>query len=250
MTHTFPFDPGSILGVPSGASLREIRDAYHQKSLKHHPDKGGDEWAFRLVAQAYEILSTARVMTRANEDDNRHRPVPEPSTHSHFHFHPARFEQARARPRRRPQELGRGRAIAPGGFARGRGKDRQRRVAHPPVRARLLARLLRHQPRRPQPELLAPCGLARRRVRRESGNPSDAARTLKKIGEAFKTKGVRKHAVKSQASVEHGRFEGWLTYPTAVLASEALDAFRDALHEAGLVVEKQIREMTIPRPGG
>jgi hypothetical protein len=76
----------------------------------------------------------------------------------------------------------------------------------------------------------------------------DAARTLKKIAEAFKAKGVRKHALKNQSSVEQGRFEGWLTYPTAVLASEALDALRDALQDGGLVVEKQIREMAIPRP--
>src|SRR3954454_6238213 len=65
MTHTFQFDPNAILGVPSGASLREIRDAYHQKSLKYHPDKGGDEWAFRMVVRAYEILSQARVVDRA-----------------------------------------------------------------------------------------------------------------------------------------------------------------------------------------
>ena len=78
----------------------------------------------------------------------------------------------------------------------------------------------------------------------------DAARTLKKIGEAFKAKGVRKHALKTQSSVDHGRFEGWLTYPTAVLASEALEAFREALRESSLVVEKQVREMAIPRPGG
>ena len=68
MTHSFQFDPNTILGVPSGASLREIRDAYHQKSLKYHPDKGGDEWAFRMVARAYEILSTARVVNRASDE--------------------------------------------------------------------------------------------------------------------------------------------------------------------------------------
>ena len=64
MTHSFQFDPNTILGVSNGASLREIRDAYHQKSLKYHPDKGGDEWAFRMVVRAYEILTTARVVDR------------------------------------------------------------------------------------------------------------------------------------------------------------------------------------------
>ena len=75
----------------------------------------------------------------------------------------------------------------------------------------------------------------------------DAAKIHKRISEAFKAKGVRKHALKKRSSVEHGRFDGWLTYPTAVMASEALEAFRDALAEYNLELEKQVREMAIPR---
>ena len=77
-----------------------------------------------------------------------------------------------------------------------------------------------------------------------------AAKTLKKINEAFKARSVRKHALKKQSNIENGRFEGWLTYPTAVMASEALEAFRGALALDHLEVEKQIREMAIPRPRG
>jgi hypothetical protein len=78
----------------------------------------------------------------------------------------------------------------------------------------------------------------------------DGSRTLKKIGEAFQSKTVRKHALKEQSAIDEGRFEGWLTYPTAVQASEALDALREALVKNGLVLEKQVREMAIPRPRG
>ncbi len=74
-----------------------------------------------------------------------------------------------------------------------------------------------------------------------------AAKTLKRIGEAFKVRGVRKHALNRRFNVDQGRFEGWLTYPTAVMASEALEAFREALAPSGLEVEKQVREMAIPR---
>ncbi len=56
--HSFSLDPRTILGVAPGASLDEIRDAYRAKSKKHHPDLGGDEWAFRMVARAYEVLKT------------------------------------------------------------------------------------------------------------------------------------------------------------------------------------------------
>ncbi len=54
--HAFSLDPRTVLGVGPSASPDEIREAYHAKSKKHHPDVGGDEWAFRVVARAYEVL--------------------------------------------------------------------------------------------------------------------------------------------------------------------------------------------------
>ena len=56
--HSFSLDPRTVLGVGPDASLDEIRDAYRAKSKKHHPDMGGDEWAFRMVTRAYEVLKT------------------------------------------------------------------------------------------------------------------------------------------------------------------------------------------------
>ena len=56
--HSFSLDPRTVLGVTSTASLDEIREAFRSKSKKHHPDLGGDEWAFRMVARAYEVLKT------------------------------------------------------------------------------------------------------------------------------------------------------------------------------------------------
>lgn len=63
MNHQFSLDPRSVLGVSSDASMEEIDKAYRAKSKKHHPDVGGDEWAFRIVARSFEILkSTAGSM--------------------------------------------------------------------------------------------------------------------------------------------------------------------------------------------
>ena len=56
--HSFSLDPRTVLGVGPDASIDEIRDAYRAKSKKHHPDMGGDEWAFRMVLRAYEVLKT------------------------------------------------------------------------------------------------------------------------------------------------------------------------------------------------
>ncbi len=72
MTYTYEFDPYQILGISSEATLEQIRDAYRQKTKRHHPDVGGEEWAFRLVVRAYEILSTARVVGRSTENGWRH----------------------------------------------------------------------------------------------------------------------------------------------------------------------------------
>jgi len=40
--------------------MEDTQRAFRAKSKKHHPDLGGDEWAFRMVVRAYEILKTTR----------------------------------------------------------------------------------------------------------------------------------------------------------------------------------------------
>jgi len=52
------FDPYEILGVPPGASNREIKKSYHRQSLILHPDKDtGDEKAFMMLTKAYQALT-------------------------------------------------------------------------------------------------------------------------------------------------------------------------------------------------
>lgn len=49
-----------ILGVPKGATERQIKKAFHKLAKKHHPDKNKSpdaEVRFREIAEAYETLS-------------------------------------------------------------------------------------------------------------------------------------------------------------------------------------------------
>ena len=62
---SFEIDPLKVLGVTADASLEQIRDAYRQKAKRHHPDAGGEEWVFRILSQAYELLCSARVVRAA-----------------------------------------------------------------------------------------------------------------------------------------------------------------------------------------
>src|SRR6056300_165785 len=45
-----------ILGVSRTATENEIRKAYKAKSMKHHPDRGGNEEEFKKINEAYSTL--------------------------------------------------------------------------------------------------------------------------------------------------------------------------------------------------
>lgn len=46
-----------LLGLKQGASADEVKKAFRKIAIKEHPDKGGDPQKFRLLTEAYEILS-------------------------------------------------------------------------------------------------------------------------------------------------------------------------------------------------
>ncbi|MBA3822577.1 MAG: J domain-containing protein [Ktedonobacterales bacterium] len=47
-----------LLGIENGATKREIKNAYRRQARKVHPDKGGDEAAFKVLYAAYRQLLT------------------------------------------------------------------------------------------------------------------------------------------------------------------------------------------------
>ncbi|KAK0506413.1 hypothetical protein EDD18DRAFT_1455739 [Armillaria luteobubalina] len=59
-----------ILGVPRECSPADIKKAYRRESLKHHPDKGGDEEQFKLVVEAHSVLSDSEKRHRYDNGDD------------------------------------------------------------------------------------------------------------------------------------------------------------------------------------
>ena len=59
-----PIDPHTLLGVPPGAPLEEVKAAFRRKALEHHPDRGGDAAAFIAVKRAYDRIMRRRAGRR------------------------------------------------------------------------------------------------------------------------------------------------------------------------------------------
>lgn len=56
-----------ILGVTKNASGEEIKKAYRQSAMKHHPDRGGDSEKFKEINEAYQILGTPEKRKRYDQ---------------------------------------------------------------------------------------------------------------------------------------------------------------------------------------
>ncbi|CAB4241741.1 chaperone protein DnaJ [uncultured Caudovirales phage] len=50
-------NPYQILGLKSGASEEEVKQAYRKLAMKHHPDRGGNEEEFKKIKEAYEKIT-------------------------------------------------------------------------------------------------------------------------------------------------------------------------------------------------
>ena len=68
-------DPFKILGIDKDATTEEVQRAYRKKAAKHHPDAGGDSWAFQHVQEAYEKIMRARTQDARRQQPKGSKPA-------------------------------------------------------------------------------------------------------------------------------------------------------------------------------
>jgi hypothetical protein len=269
--HSFSLDPRAILGVGPDASLEEIREAYRVKSKKHHPDAGGDEWAFRMVVRAYEVLKTTAAVPAARPWERRR------SDGADFPGRGRVEEWAWTGNTRFARPGGPVTASGDAGAADGRG------TGAPPERNG-------SEPAGPVPTPAERPGLDRNRIRtvdveliwtrfetdgpaplpstREADDatlsvcmvvawpPADlvdrvtefpgAAESLRTLIDLFERLRGQGRVVAARARIEDGRFVGWLSYPDVLAAQDAILDLRDTLRDRELAVKLQTRDERVP----
>ena len=51
-------NPWDVLGIQPDSNLKEVKQAYKNLSMLHHPDKGGKVTDWLAIADAYETIKT------------------------------------------------------------------------------------------------------------------------------------------------------------------------------------------------
>ena len=216
--------PHAVLGVADDASLQEIRDAYRTKAKKYHPDAGGEEWAFRILVQAYEILSHARVM-RAAVMETTGRPTPRS---------PAAWTDEKVRPGVQDEAV-----------------DPARVVAIESLWIRYQDEYIWLHQDAPAEERFLSCSLNLAwpdpAISAFQCSDEEAWSLLMDLEIAFEATRVESDAVSSGSKFENQQFSGWLSYPDIRRATAAFERLQKHLHARGLGIRQWTRDMIIPR---
>jgi len=226
---SFELDPHKVLGVTSHATLAEIRDSYKQKAKKYHPDAGGEDWAFRILVQAYEMLSSARV-ARASRD--------EPAAASE--------QPARPRPERRSESVHSG--------IHDQNTPASRILAVELLCVRYLwdeADYLWITQRVPDEERFLSCNLNMSwpdppGADRDAA-PGDRAAIITTLNEIFDNMIITTRVETSRSRTQDDRFGGWLAYSNFDRAWKAVNSLHELLRSRGLGIRQWSRDLFIPR---
>ena len=273
--HAFSMDPRAILGVGPDASLDEIQDAYRAKAKKHHPDVGGDEWAFRMVVRAYEVLKAttdARIAPRPWESPQSTTGAGEPSpgwtwvggepfqrgsSTTARESDSADSTGAKANQSTEPPENDRTDTNSP---------ESEAPIAEPvelrtanveliwtrfELDSLVPGRLLFSGDEEddatlsvcmvvswPPPDLVD-----------EAAKFTSSREILHTVIERFEQLRGQETVLAGRSRIEDGRFIGWVSYPDVLTAQDAFLTLRDMLKGQGLTVKLQTRDERVPFEG-
>jgi hypothetical protein len=254
---TVQIDPHAILGVAASASLHEIREAYRKKAKQHHPDVGGEEWVFRIVAQAYEILSTARVTqaTRA-EFHGRSSPAAEASWGGSYDApEHGRAQGAAEGPSpgqstaARPQSSSASDGVRPGVSDKFQDPARVVDVEKLWVRYEVDHVWLLNEGSSEDRFLSCCLNIAwpdPNLASRASSLPG-ADEIVRQLTAAFELVRSQTPVTGARSDVLEHKFQGWLSYASTQLAWKAFNMLHHELNARGLSVKQWTRDLIIPR---
>ncbi len=264
MTHHFSIDPRSILGIGVEASMEEIHSAFRDKSKKHHPDLGGDEWAFRMVVRAYEILKATRGI------EERHAASPTVADSSGFETNWRDGEADRDHmvfsgdENVDPFVAGEDSMTAAGGPTRASAFAHQSHASKfPPtvvefrtidvelvwIRFELAGDLKERLYEEPPATTLSVClviSWPRASLVKHAAEFPDAAEKLRLVIETFEDLRGREQVINSRSRIEDGQFVGWLGYPNVPQAEAGFQRLQETLGAHDLRVSLRTRDEPLP----
>jgi DnaJ domain len=242
---SFELDPKQVLGVGTEATLDEIRAAYREKAKRYHPDKGGEDWTFRVLSQAYEMLSTARVARASSRDGAPRAPEPQPQPRPTPHAQTHAYAD-RPRPERQTESSHAG--------IFDHETPRSRLVAVELLCIRYLwddADYLWLTQRVPDEDRFLSCNLTMswpdENAAARSLSHDEHETILASLKETFDHVTVATRVVSSRSRVLDDQFSGWLAYSNFDRAYKAVGVLHEALKSRGMGMRQWSRDLFIPR---
>jgi DnaJ domain len=266
--HSFSLNPRTVLGVGPDASPDEIRDAYRAKSRKHHPDLGGDEWAFRMVVRAYEVVMTTAAVPSSQSWGTRvadvgkqgqppdwsriwSPPFSEPGSTSTARDDSDETVRSGGGKRSEPEDEDRSKTVSQGAQSPITEPDELRIVDVELIWTRFEKEGSRRLLSTPEGDdtTLSVCLVISwppHELVDRAADFTSTSETLRSLIDLFESLRSQNPVIAARSRIEDGQFVGWLSYVDVLTAQDAFLDLRDTFRDRGLTVKLYTRDERVP----